>query len=76
MKCLPVVVLLAASFSFSQSKPQSSAPPQIAYLRCGTLYDGKSDTARNNVTVRIVGEKIDQLGETLQVHNHVSYTTG
>jgi imidazolonepropionase-like amidohydrolase len=66
MKCLPVVVLLAASFSFSQSKPQSSAPPQIAYLRCGTLYDGKSDTARNNVTVRIVGEKIDQLGETLQ----------
>ncbi len=57
---------LAATIAFAQAKPQSS-PPSITYLRCGTLYDGKSDTARKNVTLRIVGEKIDQLGDnTLQ----------
>ena len=55
---------LAATIAFAQTKPQS-APPSITYLRCGTLYDGKSDTARKNVTLRIVGEKIDQIGDTL-----------
>jgi imidazolonepropionase-like amidohydrolase len=42
---------------------QPSASPQIVYLRCGSLYDGKSDAARRNVTVRIVGEKIDSVGD-------------
>jgi imidazolonepropionase-like amidohydrolase len=67
MKLVPVLLLIA-SFSFAQSTP-SSTPPKITYLRCGTLYDGKSDTARKNVTVRIAGEKIDQLGEALQPEN-------
>jgi imidazolonepropionase-like amidohydrolase len=60
-----VFLLFAATTAFAQSKPQSS-PPNITYLRCGTLYDGKSDTARKNVTLRIVGERIDQLGDNLQ----------
>ncbi len=51
--------------AFAQSKPQSS-PPKVTYIRCGTLYDGKSDPAQKNVTLRIVGEKIDQLGANLQ----------
>ena len=55
---------LATTTAFAQAKPQSS-PPRITYLRCGTLYDGKSDTARKNVTLRIVGEKIDQLGDAM-----------
>ena len=66
MKCLPALLLVGASFSFAQSKPQSSAPPKITYIRCGTMYDGKSDAARKNVTLRIVDDKIDRLGETLQ----------
>jgi imidazolonepropionase-like amidohydrolase len=75
MKCLPAflpLLLLVAPLSFAQSKPQPSTPPKIAYLRCGTLYDGRSDTARKNVTVRIVGDKIDQLGEALQPENGVN----
>ena len=69
MKSLPtllLVVVVGVSLSSAQSKPQSSAPPKITYVRCGVLYDGKGDVARKNVTVRIVGDKIDQLGETVQ----------
>jgi imidazolonepropionase-like amidohydrolase len=68
MKYLPALVLLvlATSFSAAQSKPEPSAPPKITYVRCGTLYDGKSDTTRKNVTIRIAGDRIDQIGETLQ----------
>ncbi len=66
MKCLPALLLLAASVSLSQSKPPVPTAPTITYVRCGTLYDGKSDTARQNVTLRIAGDKIDQLGENVQ----------
>ena len=59
---LVLFFFLAATIAFAQAKPQSSSP-SITYLRCGTLYDGKSDTARKNVTLRIAGEKIDQLGD-------------
>ena len=34
----------------------------MTYLRCGTLYDGKSDAPQKNVTVRVEGEKIDKVG--------------
>src|SRR5664280_1105688 len=53
---------LAATTAFAQAKPRSS-PPRITYLRCGTLYDGKNDTARKNVTLRIAGEKINQVAD-------------
>jgi imidazolonepropionase-like amidohydrolase len=66
MKCLPALLLLAASFSFAQSEPQSPPSPKITYVRCGSLYDGRSDSARKNITLRIVGDKIDQIGETVQ----------
>ena len=45
-------------------EPQFPASPKISYVRCGTLYDGQSDSARKNVTLRIAGDKIDQIGET------------
>ncbi len=63
-RLLALLLFLAASLVSAQSKSQSSTPPKVTYIRCGTLYDGKSDTARKNVTVRVVGDKIDQLGET------------
>jgi len=55
---------VSATLAFSQAISQP-ATAKITYLRCGTLYDGKSDTARKNVTLRIAGEKIDQLGESV-----------
>lgn len=67
MKCLPALLLfLTAANSPAQSKPQSPTPLKVTYVRCGTLYDGKSDSPRKNVTIRVVGDKIDQIGETLQ----------
>ncbi len=68
MKYPPAILFLVLTtcFSVAQVKAQPSAPPKITYVRCGTLYDGRSDTARRNVTIRVVGDKIDQIGETLQ----------
>jgi len=60
MKSSLPVLLLFASAVFAQT------PPATAYLRCGTLYDGKSDTAQKNITIRVSGDKIDQLGAGLQ----------
>ena len=61
MKHIVAVVLLITSFALAQTKP-STVPAKVTYLRCGTLYDGKSDTAQKNVTLRVVGEKIEKIG--------------
>ncbi len=65
MKRHAAVFLLIASTAIAQSKPAVS-PPKITYLHCGMLYDGKSDAPQKNVTIRIAGEKIDQLGSGVQ----------
>jgi len=58
-------LLLVTTVAFAQSDTPSAVPPKVIYLHCGTLYDGKSDSARKNVWVRIVGGKIDQLGDSV-----------
>jgi imidazolonepropionase-like amidohydrolase len=42
----------------AQSAP---ANPTTIYLRCGSLVDGKSDSARKDVTVMIEGDQIKQV---------------
>ena len=64
MKQFVAVVLLLSSFAVAQSKP-STPPAKITYLRCGTLYDGKSDAAQKNVTLRVAGEKIEAIGASV-----------
>ncbi len=62
-----VVILMSALAAVAETQTQAQPQPaQTAptYVRCGTLYDGRSDTPRRNVTLRIVGEKIDQVGDT------------
>ena len=59
-----MLLLLVAATAFAQSNAPSAVPPKVTYLHCGALYDGKSDSARKNVWVRIVGGKIDQLGDS------------
>ncbi len=61
-------LFFSATITFCQAKPQAS-PVTITYLRCGTLYDGKSDAAQKNIMLRIVGEKIDQLSDHTQPEN-------
>ena len=53
--------LAAALLCLSASALAQPAPPKTTYLRCGSLYDGKTDTARHNITIRITGEKIDSV---------------
>jgi imidazolonepropionase-like amidohydrolase len=55
------LLLIISAFSAAQTSPQSSSPPKITHIRCGMLYDGKSDTPRKNVTIRVSGEKIEQV---------------
>jgi len=56
MKQIISVVLLASSLA-AQNKP--AAPSKVTYLRCGMLYDGKSDAAQKNVMLHVVGENIE-----------------
>ena len=55
------VLLFLSSFLLAQGTP-TTAPARITYVRCGTLYDGKSDAAQKNVTLRVEGEKIASVG--------------
>jgi imidazolonepropionase-like amidohydrolase len=48
-------VVLLTSFAFAQTTPK------ITYIGCGSLYDGKHDEAHKNVTVKIIGDKIDSI---------------
>jgi imidazolonepropionase-like amidohydrolase len=57
------VVLALTAAALAQSPTSPSTLPTVRYLRCGTLYDGHSDTPRKNVTVRVSGEKIDTVSD-------------
>ncbi len=61
--CLALLVMFAATAVLAQANPPAATAPKVTYLHCGTLYDGKSDTARKNVTIRVTGDRIDQVGE-------------
>ena len=61
MKFVLPAVLLMSSLTMAQSKPIAVAS-KVTHLRCGTLYDGKSDAPQKNVTVRVAGEKIEAVG--------------
>ena len=64
MKRIVAVVLLMSSLGVGQSKP-NTVPAKITYLRCGTLYDGKSNAAQKNITLRLAGEKIEAIGASV-----------
>jgi imidazolonepropionase-like amidohydrolase len=64
MKQIVAAVLVMSSFAVAQSKPAAD-PVKITFLRCGTLYDGKSDVAQKNVTLRVTGEKIEAIGASV-----------
>jgi imidazolonepropionase-like amidohydrolase len=41
---------------------QVATPTGIVYLRCGALWDGKSDQPRSNVVITVEGERIKDIG--------------
>ena len=40
----------------------AQVPPKRVLLKCGSLFDGKSDSARKNVTLLVEGETIKEVG--------------
>src|SRR5207248_8330964 len=52
------VLLLLSSVAFAQTQTT------VTILRCGSLFDGKSDQHRRNVAITITGDKITAVGES------------
>src|SRR5207248_11688996 len=50
--------LLTALVLAGSLLPAQATTAKTVYLRCGTLLDGKSETARKNVVIAIQGDKI------------------
>ena len=53
-----VLIVLLVGCSFGQN-----TPTQRIYLRCGSLFDGRSDSLQRNVLIVIEGERIVSLGQ-------------
>jgi len=58
--CLSVAYLLFAGGMICRAQANQTTPSTM-YLRCGSLIDGKSDTARKDVIVIVEGEHIKQV---------------
>ena len=66
MKPFIVAAIICLGTSVLAQAPSSQlAPLKLTYLRCGFLYDGKTDTARKNVTVRISGDRIESVADSV-----------
>src|SRR5262244_3700676 len=51
------VVLFLSSVALAQNSPT------VTVLRCGLLFDGKSDQLRRNIAITITNDKITAIGE-------------
>ena len=67
MRLFSVAAIICIGLSALAQAPAAQSPPKVTYLRCGSLYDGKTDAARKNMTVRITGEKIDGVSDAAPV---------
>jgi imidazolonepropionase-like amidohydrolase len=67
--CRTILVLSFAASACGAfgSEPESSAPPQIVYIKAGHLFDATGDNLRDNVVLKIEGERITKVGPASQV---------
>jgi imidazolonepropionase-like amidohydrolase len=63
MRYFLAALLLAAS-AIAQPQPAPSAPSAVTYLRCGAIFDGKSDQLRRNVTIVVAGDRIREVSSS------------
>ncbi|PYP92890.1 MAG: Xaa-Pro dipeptidase [Candidatus Angelobacter sp. Gp1-AA117] len=64
-RLLLVCALLASVFTFAQQPPAPAAAkpaPRITYIRAGRLFDGTSDSTRENVVIVVQDERIQSIG--------------
>jgi len=40
-----------------------TSTPKVFVIKCGMLLDGKSESARKNVTIRVEGDRIAAVGD-------------
>jgi imidazolonepropionase-like amidohydrolase len=69
---LSLLLLTACAFSQNIADDQANAPRPVklvpsaptgpVYIRCGALFDGKSDRLQQNVVISIEGERIKAIG--------------
>jgi imidazolonepropionase-like amidohydrolase len=62
---LAVILTLVATltgFALAQTQAQPSPPPPTIYLKCGSLFTGKTDQLQKNVIIAIEGDKIRAVG--------------
>jgi imidazolonepropionase-like amidohydrolase len=65
LRVLSAFLLIAMYTSPGRAQKSQSAPgptAKVVYLRCGVLFDGKSDSPRKNVVIAVKGEKIREVG--------------
>ena len=64
-RLLLVCAILASVVTFAQQPPAPAAAkpaPKISYIRAGRLFDGTSDTTRENMVIVIQDERIQSIG--------------
>ena len=65
-RCLVTVMVTMAVFvpmvGFAQNDKPSARNAKNIYLKCGRLWDGKSDRLQQNVMIAVEGEKISSVG--------------
>ena len=57
-------LILIVSLCISPALVAQTPAPKSFHIKCGALFDGKGDSVRKNVTIRIEGEKIVAIGES------------
>jgi imidazolonepropionase-like amidohydrolase len=57
-----LIAMYTDSARTQQSQNAPGATAKMVYLRCGALFDSKSDTTRKNVVIAIEGDKIKEVG--------------
>src|SRR5262245_59954602 len=64
MKRLIVVLVFLANCMAQEPKPAASPTPapKTTYIRAGRLFDGTTDTVRQNVVIVVVGERLNTVG--------------
>jgi imidazolonepropionase-like amidohydrolase len=58
-----IPLIICVPFTFAQANSaQGSQPAFTTFIKCGKLFDGKSEQERSNVVLAINGEKITEVG--------------
>jgi len=70
-----VAVGMAAQTSEDSRRKTTVHTVSVAYIKCGTLLDGK-DSARRNVTIKIEGDRIGGVNEAAPAGAHVIDLSG